>query len=746
MHRFSQPANHCLLCFVSYLWADSQALTTHNASTVLGRTIATERTLCRAAAMSVKSHQLQPASAYQSLADQSDEDRWRSRIAAEAYTKDMQSDKRQSRQSFPSLKDEAPLIDEKDETTPLAPEKNKFFLSCSCINVQLIIVLLLCLILIVIMGFVILSLRKTVGQRCLTPSCTAQGALMLSSMDTSAKPCDDFYQYACGNWDRANPAMPGVGKYSNFYINSLIIKKRIYHLLSKTDDDGASVESVNGRHSTAVAKAKAYFRACQNGAAPRGLKPLQEQIGEMGGWSLTPNIASTKMTLDDSRLMDRMIRMAEYNKATIFTMYVTLNKFNSSEYVYELSQSSGMFPRSKLITDDAATRSAFMAYATNVLVLLGAKNTSTLQHRLSQIWNVDVQLEKMRNSLLDRRNIVVNSLQHKRDYFMTLQRLALLISQRVYHERLRASRLLYYMIKYGQKLVKGKLSKNTWISVVNKNYILNVVKKYLSNLKKGHHLLSDYVTYRFVAASLDGMGTKFNEAKKILQQTVTGTKILPPVWQTCVTSTDSVFRYTTTALYVQKFVNNSTKPAGEKIVGAVIDSLKNSIANAQWMDDKTKAIASKKVNAMTYQVAYPEWIMKVKELDKFYNQITITETDFFSSKNSISRYFRRHNLKKYGTKPNFKEFSMSPLVANAFYTLVKNHITILTAILSPPFFADNFQIAFQMGALGTVAGHEINHGFDSRGSQFNQRGNLKSWWTPVTMQRFQVSKHWCTIC
>ncbi|CAB4020758.1 endothelin-converting enzyme-like 1, partial [Paramuricea clavata] len=252
-------------------------------------------------------------------------------------------------------------------------------------------------------------------------------------------------------------------------------------------------------------------------------------------------------------------------------------------------------------------------------------------------------------------------------------------------------------------------------------------------------------------------------------------------WETCCTLTNRAFEYATTLLYVNEYVSEEAM----ETVGELFTEIKNQFINGlkeqDWMDDATRAQAHLKLDKMRKNIGYPPFIKDPGKLNKFYENVDVSKSQLLQNQLSFIRDNAMKKLDTLGRLPDDKKYVIpmssiyiwntnvrsknhhivnsnivktqmeatlwfleSPLEVNAYYYPPVNGMTVLAGILQPPFYRGDTLKALTYGSLGTIVGHEITHGFDKQGSQFDENGNIRSWWTKRSHNNF-VKRSKCLI-
>jgi len=191
------------------------------------------------------------------------------------------------------------------------------------------------------------------------------------------------------------------------------------------------------------------------------------------------------------------------------------------------------------------------------------------------------------------------------------------------------------------------------------------------------------------------------------------------------------------ALYVRKYFDKSDKATALEMIEDLHTVFHQMVNTSQWMQTETKKLALVKAKEMLSLIGYPDWIANDTALDEYYEQLELTDQDSYPKIiEKLTQWGQQRAFRKLIEPVDRSEFGVSSAVVNAFYSSLKNAITFPAAILQAPFFDRGFPKSMNYGGIGSVIGHEITHGFDDQGSQFDGTGNLQNWWDPLTAMQF----------
>lgn len=514
----------------------------------------------------------------------------------------------------------------------------------------------------------------------------------VTRMDSSADACQDFFQYANGTWLK-NTQMPAAySRWGTFNI----LRENNQNILREILDTSMKTKAAKGTGAQLIGD---YYASCMDEAAieKAGAKPLQTYFKQID-------------KVKDARSLQRQIAMMHsMGIPALFSFGSSADAKNSSLNIANVRQGGLSLPNRDFYTKNDAkaveTRAKFVEHMTNMFRLLGddanraAANAGTvmaIQMRLANVSKAPVELREPEKNYNKR----------------TLAQLAEMTPNFSWAD---------YMTARGVPPVQEvNVGQPAFFSEVNQmlsDVSLDQWKTYL------RWMVANSAAPRLSKAFVD---ENFNFYSRYLQ----GTKEQQPRWRNCVAATDSAIGEALGAEYVKK----AYTPEAQKRMSELIDNLfaayRERLAQLEWMTPATRQMALAKLNTYQRKIGF-------NQNPRGYAGLRLDRKSYFQNGASVSRFEIARNLKDINQKVDKTRWGFTPPTVNASYSATMNTITFPAGILQPPFF--NFQAddAINYGAIGAVIGHEITHGFDDSGSQYDAEGNLKSWWTKDDRARFE---------
>ena len=526
----------------------------------------------------------------------------------------------------------------------------------------------------------------------------AQGAVHgvnKADMDMSVRPGDDFYQYAGGGWLKANPMKPEYSSYGVFNDLAETNRKQIRELFENLSKEKHAFGSVGQKVADLYNMAMDSVRLNKEGAAP-----LQKDLDKVKAFSKKADFTAF---IADQHL---------YKGNPFFGIGVDTDLKNSDLNVMWMSAgTSGLPDRDYYLNTDADSKKkqeAYRAYLSKIFQLSGYKKKEA-EKAAKVIYNIEYQFAEAKMSRAE-----------ARDYNKLYNIYTIDMLQKDYP----AIQWAKYFKLMGVKDVKQVILTEPKVMAVAQKLMSTLseqdIKYYVAGLiiKSSTSVLSD----DFVNANFDFYGRLLN-----------GQKEQKARWKRALGFPNSLLGEAVGELYVSKYFAGESKAKMLKLIDNLRKALATRIANLTWMNDTTKINALVKLNSFTVKVGYPDkW--------RDYSKLTIDPAKSLYDNVAAATYVETlRNLEKFGKPVDKSEWGMTPQTVNAYYNPTTNEICFPAAILQAPFFDVNADDATNYGAIGVVIGHEMTHGFDDQGRNFNADGNMVDWWTAGDSKRFTAA-------
>ena len=521
---------------------------------------------------------------------------------------------------------------------------------------------------------------------------TQESGIRLANLDQTINPRNDFYQYACGGWMKANPLTDEYSSFGSFdqlaENNRTQIKGLIEELAKQQSQPGSITQKIGDLYNIAMDSAKLNAD---------WVAPIKEYLDKL---------ASIK---DRNGLSQEIATMHRDGFGPFFGLYVGADDMNSSMNIAQLYQGGlSLGEREYYLDGDDHTkeiRTKFEEHVDKMFQLAGftaeeaqkaAKNVMKVETRLAEVSKSAVEL---RDPYANYNKITVAQLKKEVPsidwdaYFTTIG------------------------LKDLQDVNVGQMDEIKTVADLLKKEDLDVLKAYLQwNVI---NTASSYLSDNFVAQNFDFYG-----------RTLSGTKEMQPRWKRAVSAVNGVLGEAVGQMYTEKYFPAAAKERMIKLVGNLQKALGERIQGLEWMSEETKAKALEKLAAFHVKVGYPDkW--------RDYSSLEIKNDSYWANIIRSNHFDHDKMIAKAGKPVDKDEWLMTPQTVNAYYNPTTNEICFPAAILQYPFFDMNADDACNYGAIGVVIGHEMTHGFDDQGRQYDKDGNLKDWWTPEDAKNFK---------
>jgi putative endopeptidase len=513
----------------------------------------------------------------------------------------------------------------------------------------------------------------------------------VSQIDSTINPCEDFEQYAVGNWLKDNPVPESESRWGSFNIvhdaNEIKLKAIVDQAAGTKAEKGSPLQQVGDFYTSALDSTTTN----ELGITP--IQPLLDQI------SAVTNI---------QELVETMAETRKSGSGSIFSGYVGIDVKNSSQYIMHLSQGGlGLPDKTYYTPSDERGESIFAAYKAHIaaLFVLAGKN----QEEATEIARQVVEIES---------NLAENSMDRvqRRDPELTYNKLSV--------EELQA---LCPAINWSSYFVAAELNGVENVVVSQVDYMKSLDKSLkqfpIDNWK-------NYMQWHLINDMAGNLSEDFEkQVFSFYATTLRGTNVMKPRWKRALSKANGNVGEQIGKLFVEKHFPEASKQKVLDLIGNINTVFKERVQQLDWMGEETKAKAMEKLSKFTYKIGYPDkW--------EDYSSVDINPNTLAANVMNMTYFEYKKNVNRLGQPIDKDEWGMTPQTINAYYNPAMNEIVFPAAILQPPFFNADADDAINYGGIGGVIGHEFSHGFDDQGCKFDGEGNLNNWWTEQDSKNF----------
>uniref|UniRef100_A0A8C8DF94 Membrane metallo-endopeptidase-like 1 n=1 Tax=Oncorhynchus tshawytscha TaxID=74940 RepID=A0A8C8DF94_ONCTS len=523
---------------------------------------------------------------------------------------------------------------------------------------------------------------------------TQETARLLQNMDATVEACQNFYQYACGGWLERHVIPETSSRHSVFDIlrdKLEIVLKGVFETESDQDRD-------------AFKKAKTLYSSCMN---------------EKQAWSLEDTLATLN---------------SHYHKKVILDMYVWTDDRDSRRHIIYIDQPGlGMPSRDYYFNDGNYKRvlssTAYLQFMVSMArIAREARNLTQEDDRvveeMVQVLDLETDIANATSPAEERQDVTI--LYNK----MTLS-------------KLQESFNLNVSGFNWTRFVRGVLS-SVAVDLQREEEVVVYSSPYLEKMndvlsKHTVRTLQNYLTWQLVMERVSSLSRRFKDARAHYRKALYGTTVEEARWRDCVRYVQGSMENAVGALYVRETFAGESKRMVSDLISKIQEAYVETLEELNWMDDQSKEKAREKAMAIKEHIGYPDHILEESnlKLDQEYAHLNFSEESYFENILENLQAEAHKTLKKLREPVDPDMWIIGAAVVNAFYSPNRNQIVFPAGILQPPFFSKQQLQALNFGGIGMVIGHEITHGFDDNGRNFDKDGNMLNWWSNYSAERFK---------
>lgn len=514
-----------------------------------------------------------------------------------------------------------------------------------------------------------------------------------ANMDLSVKPGDDFYKYASGTWIKNNPVPAKETRWGSFNVLRDFNINAVKNILAE------SAKNTNAAPGSIEKRVGDFYAAAMDTVS----------IDKLGYEPIKADLKKAKKVKTHQDVLNQISEMRTTGIASpLYGFYVGQDRKNPNVMIPQLSQGGTSLPdRDYYLKNDARSlkiQEAYKNYIVKLFTLTGEKEAKAKQYA-ETIFNLEKKIAEAQMSRVE-----------MRDPHKTYNKFAVSAFSKTTPN-----------MDWKALMAKMKVTGQDTILVSNPKFFVEI-----NNLLTSTPVSTwqTYLQWNLLRSSASDLSKPFTDAQFAFSQVLSGQKVQTPRWQKMSQLTDGTIGDLLGQLYVKKHFQPAAKARMDEMIANLIKAYEIRIKNLDWMSPVTKEKALAKLHAFTPKVAYPsKW--------KNYDGLAISRETFFQNLRNASIWNYNDMVSQLGKPVDRTKWGMTPATVNAYYSPVMNEIVFPAGILQFPFFDPNADDAVNYGGIGAVIGHEISHGFDDSGSQYDKDGTLRNWWTADDLTRFK---------
>jgi len=539
---------------------------------------------------------------------------------------------------------------------------------------------------------------QSAPKRTQAPALPYSPSLDVNSMDKSVSPCVDFYHYACGNWQKMNPIPADQTSWS---VYAKLFEDNLNFLHGILEEAASNT----GHRDAITQQVGDFYAACvdEAGAEKRGLSAIQPQLDAIANLKSTQGMAALVAWLQ-----------FDYGETILFSGGSGQDLDNSEQVIAQLDQGGlGLPDRDYYTKDDAKskeTRERYVQHLQKTFALMG-DNTETASRNAATVMRLETALAKAALTRVERRDPY--KLKHK----VTIAELNQLASNFAWK--------VYFREAGYPGFVTINVGAPDFFKEVNARLAAEPVEDWKTYLR--YHVVnsaSPYLSSAFVQENFD-----------FYRAYLRGVKEQQPRWKRCVSYTNHNLDDALGRVYVSKVFSPELKESTLDMVRRIEGAMGERIRQLDWMDPATKVQALAKLQGIRNKIGYPDkW--------RDYSSVKIGRENFAADIRQTAEFERHRQINKIGNPVDHGEWAIPPTTVDAYFDPQMNDINFPAGVLLPPLYDARMDDAPNYGNTGGTIGHELTHGFDDEGSQFDAKGNLRNWWTKDDRAKFDAR----TLC
>lgn len=513
----------------------------------------------------------------------------------------------------------------------------------------------------------------------------------VAGMDTTSDPGTNFFLYANGGWMKTAVIPDDQSGWGSFYT---LYEENLQKLKGILEESAKA----NAAKGSAEQKVGDYFAS--------GMDTMT--IEKVGAEPLKPVLAKIDAVKDYKQLMELVAELNAAGEDYLMGFYVGADEKNSTMNIGGLYQSGTSLPEKDYYTrkdsSSVAARNALVAFAEKMFTLTGTE-AAAAKKQAESVLALETEIAKSHRTPVELRDPQAN---YNKTSVADLEKSSPNLNW------------ANFFAKMNIKPDSINVGQPAYYVALSKLLASQPIEAWKTKLK-----------FEYISSNASLLSKSFADASFEYNRVFSGKKKDSSRWKKMVSRVDGGLGELLGQIYVQKYFNETAKQRMDELVNNLQKAFGARIEKLDWMSDSTKQRALTKLNTFLKKIGYPsKW--------KNYDDVTIDKTTFFANAKNVRAHGQKEMLAKFGKPVDRTEWGMSPPTVNAYYNPTNNEIVFPAGILQFPFFDAGADDAINYGAIGMVIGHEMTHGFDDQGSQYDEKGNMKNWWKKEDGEKFKA--------
>ncbi|RZC36911.1 endothelin-converting enzyme 1-like, partial [Asbolus verrucosus] len=541
---------------------------------------------------------------------------------------------------------------------------------------------------------------------CSSPVCVQTAAKVLQKIDLNANPCENFYKFACGKFLNNTALPPSKTTITSFSSVMDLVNEQMLTLLAKP------IEITDARH---VVLIKSLYQACMDTAKieAHSFSYVQKLLKNIGGWPVTEGQNWDEESFNWGSTLQELTKQG-LNSYIFFSLRTRIDVRNSSRSILQIDQPPIAYHEFMRKGFNESIIRSYYDYMVDIAIYFGA-DQEVAHHEMKDVLNFEIAMsrvaelsENRRNSSVEYNPMTIKELEQRFPYVPWLKFI---------NEYLKPIKVMTY---------------DDIITVTLPQYF--------------ERIIANVMFWKTVRTIIPFLNDELRTLQLNFIKTLSGRSERDLRWRECIHYIIRELYIASGALYVKHFFKKEAKQTMLELVGNIKHEFIEILRTTDWMDNVTRQHALEKAEVMQSHIAYPDELLDSNKVDEYYKNLTVNPSKYLESMQNVTLFFRQilnSQLDKPMYKNDWRNHAYS-IITNARYHLKENSIDFPAGILQDVFFDNDRPQYMNYGGIGYVIGHEITHGFDDRGRQFDKNGNLVNWWQPKTKEAFD-SKAQCII-